>query len=269
MTEQKCNTWSFSSQSGVKRRAKIRRSGGGETETWNMKRERWAEFTWEERRGGTFQKGQREKAGMGGRPVCPEDLAEACLTVMRAQPTICRSRGTPAGAKQQRKPHLLNHCLLAATAQPWGHGREPSCCCQGRSPGWLTARPPSPGSSWRPWPLWAPATTDQARLCIASLFYFCKPEILRFTLRSVNWCTLVGGKAPQLGQSWGSGPSEADQQKPRDPTAVPSLRPVLHLVGSGLRPSIAIPCFATAGVVTRNPKELTGSLAFRSTGPLS
>ena len=55
--------------------------------------------------------GQGEKAGMGRRPVCSEDLAEACLHVMRAQPTICRSRETPPGAKQQRKPPPLNRCL--------------------------------------------------------------------------------------------------------------------------------------------------------------
>ena len=30
---------------------------------------------------------------------------------MRAQPTICRSRETPPGAKQQRKPPPLNGCL--------------------------------------------------------------------------------------------------------------------------------------------------------------
>lgn len=41
------------------------------------------------------------------------------------------------------------------------------------------------------------------------------------------------------GAELGRGPSEANQQKPRGPTAVPSFRPVFHLLGSEPHPSVA------------------------------
>ena len=65
-----------------------------------------------------MQVGQREKAGMGRHPVCSEDLAEVWLAVMRAQPTIRRSRETPPSAKQPRKPPPLNRCLWRLRHNP-------------------------------------------------------------------------------------------------------------------------------------------------------
>ena len=255
-TECKCNTWSFNSPSGVRRRAKIR-SGWGRN--WNLVGPWKVSRIYmggEER--GCFSNGAGRESRDGKAPCVfgrPSRGLSACdegsAYNMQKQRDASRCQAAKEASSVESLP-------LAAMAQPWGDEWGPSCCCQGHSPGWLTALPPSPGSFWGSWPLGARAATDPARVCIVSFYFWvlqpldgrlgcleCKPELLR----------LVGVKAPQLGQSWGRGPSKADQQKPRDATAVPFFWPVFHLVGSGPHPSMATPCFATAGVVTRNPKE--------------
>lgn len=138
--------------------------------------------------------------------MCPEDLAEACLTVMRAQTTICRSRETPPwcqAAKEASSVESLPFSSYGTTLRTW----TGAFLLLPRPFSWMIE-----SSAAKPWLLLealtraSPCHHRPSKSMYCSSFYFCKPELLRFTLGSVNWCILVytgGGQSATAGAELG------------------------------------------------------------------